>query len=395
MGALDSKYGGSNGDLYAEFVSNYGDPAEIFASQRGDSLSKRLYQSKEISTYSCKTDTPEEQSGASMVIRYVLSQKFTLGVNRGLECRHMYMTAYTLDKDPTQGLQVKSATEAGNTEINNAVDKLLHSYYTAIDESNHDGLYKLVQNYSKYDKYMDDVFESTYRKNAGYTISLFSVDGKKIVCGVTLSRKVRARNTNMTFPIYTDRYMYTLELVGDALQISNEVLLSSKISGEPLITESAAETEGFADVKLSIDSKKAIEKVVADLGVVQLQDDLSSDKFGSLVDMSISNSAISGIKENLSGVLSDKKACWITRYNSGYSNYASLSVKELYQRGRTVTERDVIYSFIKKGDSWYVCDYSVSSSNVLSAGSFTVKGALCVLTKDGIDTFTSQAELGN
>lgn len=395
IGVLRAKTGrgGEYQTLLNKFVSVYGDPNEIIANQSSGILAERV-ENGDVPTYECMVDTPEENTGATMVMRYVLVPSYKLGINLGLECKHMYMLSYEVDNDPTTSMKVY--TEEGNDAINDSIDSLMHSYYVAIDEDNHSGLYKLVSDYGKYDKYFKDYFESTFRKNAGYTITLFDIDDRTVTCGVTLSRKVRAKNTYMTLPTYVERYLYTFKLESDGLKLENEVLLSSKISGEPAITSESAQTTGFkSNITLSNNDKKAIEQVIANLGVLQVKKDTSSDKFGNVVDISLSNSALTDIKSNMTSIECIKKATWVSTYLQGYSNFASVSLKELYQKeDKSIYECQSVVDLIYKNGAWYVYNYKLNTSDKLQTKTLSTKGASSVVT-DKVEEFTPSTSITN
>lgn len=397
MDILSEKFGKySSGDWkskYEEFRKIYGEPKDIIESQRGASLSDKVFKDGIINTYNCAVDSEYENSGATMTVRYVLVPNYSLGINLGFDCKHMYLTSYELDNDPTNGLEVFN--REGSDAICDSIDKTLHSYYTSIDEDNHIGLYSLVNDYAKYDKFFADYFDTTYRKNDGYTISLFDITGTKISCGVTLSRKVRAKGSDMTLPIYTERYLYTLELIDGKLRITNEVLLSSKLEGEPSIDAGVAETTGFSSaIVLDSEDKKKLESLIAEFSVLQLKGDTSSDKFSEVVDISLSTSALSSIKEAMNSVKGETKVTWLTSYLQGQSNYASISVKELYQKqDNSIVECSAIYDFLYKGDKWYVYDYKISSANKLDTTALTTKNSLAICDKNGVQELNSKVTI--
>lgn len=382
-------------EMKEKFVNAYGDPNEIIEAQNEGTLAKRMYETKQLDTYNCMINPDNQGIGATMTVRFILVPKYVMGVNLGLSCKHMYLINYKLDSDPTEGYTVN--TDEGNDTIDKNIDELLHSYYTAIDESNHMGLYSLTKDYQKWDKHNDDLFQATYRKNRGYTISLFNVNGTQIRCGVTLSRSVRAKGSEMTFPTYNERYLYTLELVDDRLKVVDETLLSSEITGEPVIVSESAETSGFkTDVVLSNDDKKALEQLIADSGVVQLKGDFSSQEFGNVVDLNLSTAELTSIKSELSKITASKKSCWITKYLQGFSNYASIAVRELYQKeDGTLYEANTTIDFIHKGDKWYVYSYTINDLNKLDSTTFSSKNSLCTVTADGIENFKSMIDISN
>lgn len=397
LGVLEAKYA-KNKTLadtfeqkYADFVNAYGDPQEIIDSQVTTSLSEVMYKDKSLSTYSCMQNSDNSGIGATMTIRYVLVPNYVMGINQGMSCKHLYLTDYELDSDPTSNFKVNN--DEGNEVINKSIDELLHSYYTALDEDNHRGLSTLVTDYGKWDKHFQDQFNTAYSKNKGYTISLFEVDGTKIKCGVTLNRSIRSKDANMSMPIYTERYLYTLELVDEKLRIVDETLLSSKISGEPKIDASEAQTTGFSsEVNLEIDDKVEIEKQIANLGVVQLTGDMNSEAFGQAVDLSLSNSQLTDIKNTLTSITAEKKSVWITNYLQGFNNYASVKVKELYQKkDGSLYDAVATVDLMKKGGVWYVNNYSIASCNKLDTTEYSDKNALCTVTAGGVESLNSKA----
>ena len=109
-----------------------------------------------------------------MTVRFILVPNYVLGVNLGLTCEHLYVTNYKLDNDVTEGASIFN--EEGYATITDNVYALIYSYFTAIDESNFKGLYKLTSNFQNIDKYWEDVFETTYFKHENFTLSVFSIN---------------------------------------------------------------------------------------------------------------------------------------------------------------------------------------------------------------------------
>lgn len=390
---LDMKYGYGDVDYeatLAEFERVYGDPEEIIESQRDSSLTDMIYETGNQKTYSELIDSDIEQIGATMTVRYVLVPKYTLGINQGYSCRHMYVTNYALNSDPTNGLQLY--TEEDCAAVASSVYDTLYRYYICKDENNFSGLYKLTDDFAGLDKYYEDLFDTSYRKHDNFDLSIFSIQGTKIECGVSVSSKVRAKGSNITFPIYTDRYYYTIELVDGGLQITNEVLLSRVIEGEPAINTDEISTTGFtSNISLSNADKREIENLIANLGAQQLLNDTASDKFNDLIDMSLSQGQVDSIKKTAKSVTGVKKAVWIVSYLQGQSNYASVKCKELYQANdNAITEATATYNFIYKGGKWYIYDYFMTTPVRLDTTELTTKNALCVCSAGKVDSLVSQ-----
>lgn len=384
-------------DLYDAFVKAYGDPEEIMEAQDELSLQEQVNKYKVTYAYPCVADSKQEKGSASMVVRFILAPDYAMGINKGYKCAHMYVTNYKLDKDPTtatkknkKGEKVKlykAYTKEGADVISDYASDILYRYYVCLDESNHSGLNKLVKDYGKYDTYMDNYFKCTYHKNAGFTVTLFSVSDSKILCGVTLSRKLRAKGSDMSLPTYTDRYLYSLELVDDELQITNEVLLSSKLVGEPKIQADEADTSGFeSKMNLSGADKKKVEQVISDFSTLQVLGDVSSDAFSDVVDNSISTSSLNDIKTAMTTVTdATKKVTFLSNWESGYSNFASVNLREVFQKkDNSLVELNSSISCIYRGDKWMVYKYNIRSVNNLDTTTLATKNSLCVNDANGL-----------
>lgn len=390
---LQQKYNGSGGNWqsdYNKFKSVYGDPSKIFESQRNLSLTEQIYESGNQKTYSGEVDSDIEIKGGEMTVRFVLVPKYVLGVNLGIDCKHMYVTNYSLTEDPTEKMELFK--DDGYSTISDNVYKLVDSYFKCIDEEDQDGLYKLTHDYKKMDKYYQDMFDTSYRKHNGFTVSLFNIEGTNITCGVQVSSQIRAKGSNMTMPSYTDRYLLELQLVDDTLQVTNMVLLSRKLEGEPAILTEDAEEAGFvASIDLSNTSKISIEKLICDLSALQLQGDEKSDKFMAIVDYSITDNKLARIKEKLKANSGAKKVVWLQNYQQGTSNYASVKCRELYQaKDNSIVETSATYEFILKGEKWYVYDYNVLSSVKLDTTNLQTSNSLCLVTPGKVESYTSQ-----
>lgn len=372
------------------FKTYFGDPADIIEEQNKYKPTTCVYNSGNQKTYTGLIDSDAEKSTGTMTVRYILVPEYVLGINLGVECKHMYITDFSLNNDVTKNM--KAFTQEGYQTVTDSVYNLIYSYFTAIDESDFDGLYKLTNNFETLDKHYQDVFDSTYQKHDGYSISLFDITGTHIKCGVTISTKERAKNSNMTLPVYTDRYYMELELVGDTLKVDNMVLLSRKLEGEPAITEDEVEDTGFsANIDLDNDDKVAIEKLICNFSSLQLQEDTTSDTFSSLVDTSITTNQLSALKTNMTSLTGVKKVVFLQNYQQGTSNYASVKCRELFQNDKNaIVEATTTYEFIMKGGNWYIYNYDVNSSVKLDTTNLTTTGSLCLVSPGKVESYTSQ-----
>ena len=373
-----------------DFKTYFGEPEDIIEEQNKYKPTTCIYNSGNQKTYTGLIDSDAEKSTGTMTVRYILVPEYVLGINLGVDCKHMYITDFSLDNDVTKDMS--AFTQEGYQTVTDSVYSLIYSYFTALDESDFDGLYKLTDNFQTLDKHYQDVFDSTYQKHDGYSISLFDITGTHIKCGVTISTKERAKNSNMTLPVYTDRYYMELELVGDTLKVDNMVLLSRKLEGEPAITEDEVEDTGFsANIDLDNDDKVSIEKLICNFSSLQLQEDTTSDNFSSLVDTSITTNQLSALKTNMTSLTGAKKVVFLQNYQQGTSNYASVKCKELFQDDKNaIVEATTTYEFIMKGGNWYIYNYDVNSSVKLDTTNLTTTGSLCLVSPGKIESYTSQ-----
>lgn len=376
--------------LESEFEQYYGDPEEILEEQQVMSPTRYLYNTGNQVVYNGLIDTAAEQTGGTCTVRYILIPDYVLGINLGVTCEHMYITDFKLDSDITEDL--KTFTKEGYATVTDSVYSLVYSYFTCMDEYNFDGMYKLTNDFKALDKYYEDVFSCTYMKHDGFSVSLFDITGTHITCGVTVSTKERARGSNMTFPIYTDKYFMELELVDGVLKVSNMVHLSRSLEGEPAITTSEADVSGFsATIELNNDDKLAIENLICEFSALQLLGDTTSDKFSDVVDISISTNQLSNLQKNMDSLTGAKKVVFLQNYQQGTANYASVRCRELFQdESNAIVEATATYEFILKGGKWYVYNYDVNSSVRIDTTNLNTTGSLCLVSPGKVEAYTSQ-----
>lgn len=393
QGILNEKYTAYRTDWETsqkEFEKVYGKVTDILESQKSGSLTDTVYGTGNQVTYNGLVDSVSEEGHGSITIRYCLTPKYVLGINTGMECNHLYKIDYSVSEDPTEGLDLFK--DEGYATITDNIYDLVYSYFTCIDESDYTGLYKLTKDFSMLDKYYEEYFNTTYRKHEGFTVSLFDISGTKVKCGVSISSKVRAKGSNSTYPVYTDRYYIELNLVDDTLKVSDMVLLSSTLEGEPAISTRTADTSGFlSSIELENADKQEIEESIAEFGALQLSKDTSSDKFGEIVDTSMSQKQLTSLKSTMTSLSGEKKVTWLVNYQQGTSSYASVRCRELYQaKDGGIQEADVTYSLIKKGTAWYVYSYDVNSNVKLDTENLVTAGSLAIVKAGEVETLTSQ-----
>jgi len=375
-----------------EFESVYGDIDDIYNEQRNLTLTEDIFETGNQRTYTGLVNNSREDNTGTMTVRYVLVPKFVLGINLGIECKHMYVTDYRIDNDFTEGLSTFNLD--GYQEAANSVYAKLYSFFTCIDESDYQGLYKLCDNFSSLDKYYADMFETTYSKHENITLSIFDITGTHITCAVKAPSRIRARGSNMTYPSYDDRYYFEIDLVDDELKIKECILLSRTLTGEPDIITGEADLAGFVSlIELDNEDKLAIEKLLCDFGTLQLNSDTLSNAFSEVVDISIPQSDLSTLKSNMMSLNGKQKSVFLVNYQQGTSNYASVKCREQYQQeDNSIIEAEVTYDFLFVGGQWKISGYTINGSGRLDTTNLSTVGALCLLEPGKVVSYTSQVK---
>lgn len=375
-----------------EFESVYGDIDDIYNEQRNLTLTEDIFETGNQRTYTGLINNSREDNTGTMTVRYVLVPKFVLGINLGIECKHMYVTDYRINNDFTEGLSTFNLD--GYQEAANSVYAKLYSFFTCIDESDYQGLYKLCDNFSALDKYYADMFETTYSKHENITLSIFDITGTHITCAVKAPSRIRARGSNMTYPSYDDRYYFEIDLVDDELKIKECILLSRTLTGEPDIITGEADLAGFVSlIELDNEDKLAIEKLLCDFGTLQLNSDALSNAFSEVVDISIPQSDLSTLKSNMMSLNGKQKSVFLVNYQQGTSNYASVKCREQYQQeDNSIVEAEVTYDFLFVGGQWKISGYTINGSGRLDTTNLSTVGALCLLEPGKVVSYTSQVK---
>ena len=375
-----------------EFESVYGEIDDIYNEQRNLTLTEDIFETGNQRTYTGLINNSREDNTGTMTVRYVLVPKFVLGINLGIECKHMYVTDYHINNDFTEGLSTFNLD--GYQEAANSVYAKLYSFFTCIDESDYQGLYKLCDNFSALDKYYADMFETTYSKHENITLSIFDITGTHITCAVKAPSRIRARGSNMTYPSYDDRYYFEIDLVDDELKIKECILLSRTLTGEPDIITGEADLAGFVSlIELDNEDKLAIEKLLCDFGTLQLNSDSLSNAFSEVVDISIPQSDLSTLKSNMMSLNGKQKSVFLVNYQQGTSNYASVKCREQYQQeDNSIIEAEVTYDFLFVGGQWKISGYTINGSGRLDTTNLSTVGALCLLEPGKVVSYTSQVK---
>lgn len=335
-------------------------------------------------TYAGLVDSDLERYGGKLVIRCILSPEYVLGMQRGYTLKHMYRLSYTLDGTDT--LSAVAYTGKDEESIRDVASQVLTSYYRGKDEDDFMSLHKYTKDFSTVDKYYKDYFETTYRKHDNFTLLLTEVDGTSVKCTVTVSIKERPKGSEMSMPIYTEKYYYELSIPADRdnLCVVQEILLKSEIEGEPSIITQEVSLTGFSSsVFLSEYDNAEISLLIQDFGNWQFGDrQPTAEGFEKVVDMSLSANQIENLLSaaETEGGSATGKSVFFLSYLEGTKNYASMRCRELvrYEDG-SIRDWVITYEFIKKGENWLIYGFTVNSDVNYAGTELTVTGVLCTV----------------
>ena len=341
------EYGVYLGKLEA-FKSAYGEPEAIFTSQNDATPTELVYSTGNQKTYPGLVDSDLERKDSEMTIRFVLVPEYAMGINRGYSCKYMYLLKYA--NSDTEFINKTQVDPELTGSIEETIEETLVSYFTALDEDNFNGLYRLSNNFGAIDCYYKDYFNSTYRKHGSITFTVVDLTGTRVDCLVTVSEKERPKGTEMALPIYNSTYRVVLDLdaVSNLLKISDITLLDMTLRGEPALNADWVKTTGFnSNITLT-----------------------STDK------------------SSMVSVSGDKKVVWLTSYTQGTDNYASVRCRELVSKDGKLKELTTVYDFLNVGGDWKISNYTIESSIQLTSGELVSSNALCVCTAKEVEELT-------
>lgn len=365
------------------FENLYGSIKNIMVQQKSDTLVDSLKKGYLLG-YEGLCDTELEKSQATMTVRFILNYSYIYGINKGLVCNHAYITNYDLNSNILENREELSAVDY--KDLISEVDSLIYSEMKAIEEDSYIALNSLIDDFGKLDSYYYDMFEYTFRKYKGYAISIYNINGTKVEACVTRVRKIRAKGSNMSYPIYEEKVLYTIDLFDDKLKIVNEVIVSSKIIGEPSIVVADKEVELFSDNKeISEEEKTKLYGVIKEFNKLQIEKDVQSENFVNIVDIGLTASNLNTLRSNMLNIENvNKKVTWVESINDRYSNYASFTLKEIFFKddGSAVECKSDIGLIQKSSDVWQVVSYCTKEIVNVDSTKLDLTGYMDTLSKN-------------
>lgn len=378
-----------------EFEKRWGKIDDIKEQQQGVSILERTSKKRGSSsnlgrlTYTGLLADSNFNTGATMTVRYVLKYNYNLGEETDMGISSLYIKDYTIDgSDDIVKMYENQTSEAdknGTEVLKPFIDKLLTSYFKAVEESNHSGLNKLFYSYGQIDKYFDDLNSYAYTQTDGYKYQVLSRNGTNVTVKVTTEAHERAKGSGMSMPTYDQSYIFNLILDSDDnIKIDNVSLLSSKLVGEPI--SEIQNVSGVSDlIQYSKDSftdsnKKDVKEVIKKFSKTVFAGKVDDSNFTSNVDIGVSDSTLNKMTSTITSLKNNKKkTTFIQSWDTTNNTYASLTLREIFEtsdQGNLDTE--AVIDLINRDGEWKVVNYTRTLNVKTSATTVDSKDALTV-----------------
>lgn len=402
---LDAKIEGDEKteEMYETFVNRWGDPEEIIEAQTSYTLTERIAKfgnnTKGIGkyTYSGLVENGYANTGATMSFRFILNYKFNLGQKRGLEVKALYLKDYkTSNCDSITAAPTVSDT-TGLEVIEPYITRLLNSYRKAVDETNHIGLYQLFSDYSKLDKYYVDYGQYTYNKSGGFTYDIIGRTEDTLTIRIYRTQKVRAKGSYMSYPSYKEIWVAEIQLCeDDRLRFNNLTMLSSTMTGEPVSViknvEGISEQMLFSSTEFTEENEKAIEQLIKDFSVYQLNQNISADTFDKIIDTGVAADTLDNIKRTVAAIQANEKITWISSYKTKTNSYVEVKLREVYLADISNYDTESVLSMINRDGHWKVIGYTRTLNVATSASDVNDTYSLCRTVKGATESITTNPD---
>ncbi len=359
----NSKYG----EAANTFISRWGAVADIMAEQQGDSLAtrtSRFYGGGGIGrlTYSGLMSSATQNKPATMTIRFIMKYDLNLGEETELVVDQLYLKEYKiLDKDSL--LSTKNLE--GVSTIEPFMRNVITRYHRCVEESNDIGLYTLFTNYGKIDKYYLDMREYSYSAFGGFTIKPLVKDGRYVTALITRVNQSRMRGIDMSMPTYKEELLCTFYLDSDdTIKIKDIIPISRVLVGEPRsIIKNISGISEQLTYDSSVMSKENIDAIlnkIAEFEQLVVNGDYSSDAFLNVVDLGVSDYALTTIVSNIRALNPSKLAAYVLSWETKTNVYSVVNIRECFEvKGETFTTEAKI-GLAMRDNKWSVISYNRS-----------------------------------
>ena len=397
-------------DSYNTFVNRWGNIQDIFDEQQGTSLYLRTqYKGNETGgigklTYSGLVGDNRLAKGAKMTVRYVLKYALNLGEETDLSVEALYLKNYELN-DYENILKEYTLKDVAALEVLKPfIDKLILSYNKAVEESNAIGLYQLFTDYSRLDKYYDEIREYTYNSIGAYNYEILERknNGKEVAVKVNRVNQIRARGAEMSLPTYDETLIFNLVLgMDDKITIKDIYLLKSDLVGEPMSVirnvTGISEQIQYSDVAFSEGNKEKVLEAIKKFSAVVTNSDYSSEAFLDIVDLGISQNTLNRMADTIKAISPKKKSTYIISWDTTTNVYCSVKIREIFECENGSYDTEAIVDLGNKNGEWKVVNYTRVLNIKTTRADYSDDTALCIheRTAEGTATIIEEAKEKN
>lgn len=394
--------------MYSTFVNRWGNIQDIFDEQQGVSLYDRTLAKGSESggigklTYSGLVSDNTLAKGATMTVRYVLKYALNLGEETDLSVEALYIKDYEIDNYENILSSYKLEDEAALEVLKPFIDQLILSYNKCVEESNHIGLYQLFDDYTKIDKYYDEIRDYTYNSIGGYTYKILERknEGKEVVVQVNRINQIRARGAEMSLPTYDETLIFNLVLgTQDNIMIKDIYLVKRELIGEPLsviknVTGISDQIQ-YSDVAFSAVNKEAVETLLKDFSKLVTNGDYTSDAFLKAVDLGVSENTLNRMVDTMQAITPERKSMYIVSWNTKTNVYCSVTVREVFECENGNFDTEAVIDMGNRNGEWKVVNYTRTLNIKTNGTDVDTSNAFCVdeRTTDG-ETTVIEGETG-
>lgn len=378
--------------LEAEFVRNWGSPQSVRNEQQGiallDRMKNRWVDPEEEMTLGSLTyeGSLSNIASAKMTVRYVMKYNLNLGEERGLLIDSVYLKDYSL----SGGVGSVDRVVQGSEVLTPFIKALLDSYFKAEETSNYIGLYGMYNDFSKIDKYYEDVSNYVYLNTPTYKFKITSRNGDNVQVLVTRQLQKKAKGSGSSFSTYEEDLLFDLILsADDRVRVKSVTLVGCELTSEPLSVvrdvTSISEKLQYSTATFTQVNKEKIEEVIKSFGDVVISKDTESHIFVRLIDRGVQTNVIASMVETINSIQGNptKKVTYIKSWNDSSNSYATVTLREVFTGGSSTYDTESVIGLVNRSGEWFIVNYTRVLNVKLDTNVVPTEGAFVVNSSSG------------
>ena len=317
-------------------------------------------------------------TGAKVVYRMVMGYNYSIQGKVIIEPKAVYAYNSSIDNSEEILNNLKSENIDAQEIIGPIINRKIYSYEKAMDEADHNGLYKMYKSYKKYDRevYMYDKY--AYHKLGSYVYDIIGRKDNKIYVEVTFNNKERTKGSAMSDATYKDVKLFTFMTdEDDNIKIIDVLDIQRDIVGEPLSVISKVngvqDQINYSESAFTASNQKAVEETIKEFMKLELTQTFGSDVFKNCIDLGINANELDNIKKTLASISANQVTTWITGYSTKSNLYVNAQLREIYvnTEKHTAYETTANIGLINRNNKWFVVSYARTMNVKLQSTSYS------------------------